>query len=36
MNPLKMTGLEIMQAFAQGHFPEPGIAKDNADETCRS
>lgn len=27
MNPLKMTGLEIMQAFAQGHFPEPGIAK---------
>ena len=27
MNPLKMTGLEIMQAFAQGHFAEPGIAK---------
>ncbi|WP_312105124.1 PaaI family thioesterase [Acinetobacter venetianus] len=27
MNPLKMTGLEIMQAFAQGLVPEPGIAK---------
>ena len=27
MNPLEMTGLEIMQAFAQGLVPEPGIAK---------
>jgi uncharacterized protein (TIGR00369 family) len=27
MNPLTMTGLEIMQAFAQGVFPTPGIAK---------
>lgn len=27
MDPRKMTGLEIMQAFAQGLFPAPGIAK---------
>lgn len=27
MNPLEMTGLEMMQAFAQGLVPEPGIAK---------
>ncbi len=27
MNPLEMTGLEIMQAFAQGLVPEPEIAK---------
>jgi uncharacterized protein (TIGR00369 family) len=27
MNPHKMTGLQIMQAFAQGLFPAPGIAK---------
>ena len=27
MNPNTMTGLEIMQAFAAGHFPTPGIAK---------
>lgn len=27
MNLKEMTGLEIMQAFAQGHFPKPGIAK---------
>lgn len=27
MNPLEMTGLEIMQAFAKGIFPTPGIAK---------
>jgi len=27
MNPKEMTGLQIMQAFAQGLFPTPGIAK---------
>ncbi|MFG0586999.1 PaaI family thioesterase [Acinetobacter sp. YQ_14] len=27
MNPLEMTGLEMMQAFAQGLVPEPGISK---------
>lgn len=27
MNPKEMTGLQIMQAFAQGVFPKPGIAK---------
>lgn len=27
MNLLEMTGLQIMQAFAQGLFPAPGIAK---------
>ena len=27
MNPFEMTGLEIMTAFMQGHFPPPGIAK---------
>lgn len=27
MNPLEMTGLEIMQAFAKGVFPTPGIAR---------
>ncbi|MZR64392.1 PaaI family thioesterase [Alcanivorax sp. DP30] len=27
MNPKEMTGLEIMQAFADGKFPTPGIAK---------
>ena len=27
MDLKKMTGLEIMQAFAQGLFPAPGIAK---------
>lgn len=27
MNPKEMTGLEIMQAFAEGLFPAPGIAK---------
>ncbi|MCH4246900.1 MAG: PaaI family thioesterase [Acinetobacter populi] len=27
MNPLEMTGLDIMQAFCQGLFPAPGIAK---------
>lgn len=27
MNPKEMTGLQIMQAFAQGIFPTPGIAK---------
>ncbi|XID74536.1 PaaI family thioesterase [Alkanindiges sp. WGS2144] len=27
MNPFEMTGLEIMQAFGAGLFPEPGIAK---------
>ncbi|RHW19742.1 PaaI family thioesterase [Pseudomonas jilinensis] len=26
MNPKNMTGLEIMQAFAQGLFPRPGIS----------
>lgn len=27
MNPKEMTGLQIMQAFAQGLFPTPGIAR---------
>lgn len=27
MNPQKMTGLELMQAFCQGQIPAPGIAK---------
>lgn len=27
MNPKEMTGLQIMQAFAKGLFPTPGIAK---------
>ena len=27
MNPREMTGLQIMQAFAQGLFPTPGIAR---------
>ena len=27
MNPLNMTGLEIMQAFQKGLVPAPGIAK---------
>lgn len=27
MNPQQMSGLEIMQAFAAGHFPKPGISK---------
>lgn len=27
IDPKKMTGLEIMQAFAKGLFPTPGIAK---------
>lgn len=27
INPKEMTGLEIMQAFADGLFPAPGIAK---------
>ncbi len=27
MNPKEMTGLQIMQAFAQGLFPRPGIAR---------
>ncbi|RYY78791.1 MAG: PaaI family thioesterase [Moraxellaceae bacterium] len=27
MNPKEMTGLQIMQAFAKGLFPAPGIAK---------
>ncbi|MGB5886140.1 MAG: PaaI family thioesterase [Acinetobacter venetianus] len=27
MNPLTMTGLELMQAFQQGLVPAPGIAK---------
>lgn len=27
MNPQQMSGLQIMQAFAAGHFPKPGIAK---------
>ncbi|MCH7336384.1 PaaI family thioesterase [Acinetobacter sp. NIPH 2699] len=27
MNPLNMTGLEIMTAFCNGLFPAPGIAK---------
>ncbi len=27
MNPQTMTGLEIMQAFAQGLFPAPGITR---------
>lgn len=27
MNPQEMSGLQIMQAFAAGHFPKPGIAK---------
>lgn len=27
MNPREMTGLQIMQAFAAGKFPAPGIAK---------
>ena len=27
MNPLEMTGLQIMQAFAAGKFPTPGIAR---------
>ena len=27
MNPLNMTGLEIMQAFQKGMVPAPGIAK---------
>lgn len=27
MNPLKMTGLEIMNAFQQGLIPAPGIAQ---------
>lgn len=27
VNPKDMTGLEIMQAFAKGIFPTPGIAK---------
>lgn len=27
MNPLEMTGLEIMKAFAQGQLPPPGIGK---------
>lgn len=27
MNPKEMNGLQIMQAFAQGLFPRPGIAR---------
>jgi len=27
MNPKEMTGLEVMQAFVNGVFPAPGIAK---------
>jgi uncharacterized protein (TIGR00369 family) len=27
MNPKEMTGLALMQAFAQGHFPKPAIAE---------
>ena len=27
MNPLEMTGLEVMQAFVKGLVPAPGIAK---------
>lgn len=27
MNPKELTGLQIMQAFAKGLFPTPGIAK---------
>lgn len=27
MNPKEMSGLQIMQAFAKGLFPTPGIAK---------
>ena len=27
MNPKEMTGLAIMQAFAQGHFPRPPITE---------
>lgn len=27
MNPKEMTGLEIMLAFAQGHFPRPPITE---------
>lgn len=27
MNPKEMTGLQIMQTFAKGLFPTPGIAK---------
>lgn len=26
MNPKEMTGLALMQAFAQGHFPKPAIS----------
>ena len=26
MHPNQMTGLELMQAFAQGLFPRPGIS----------
>ncbi|GAC1371244.1 MAG: PaaI family thioesterase [Aquirhabdus sp.] len=26
MNPKEMTGLALMQAFAQGHFPRPAIS----------
>jgi len=27
MNPKEMTGLALMQAFAQGHFPRPAITE---------
>ncbi|MDZ4299152.1 MAG: PaaI family thioesterase [Moraxellaceae bacterium] len=27
LNPAEMTGLEVMQAFINGEFPAPGIAK---------